>query len=87
MKFKSFLLIQKITILIIIIIISLSFSQKSSIIPIYKIILTENMTNLEFNSLFNLYLNLKGMGIILDNSSNINIMPMYIFKKNLQVLQ
>ena len=78
MKFKIFLLFQEITIFNII---SFSFSQISSTIPLYKLILSENITNLEADYLYNLYLDTKGIGLIFDNSSNINLIPNHIFRQ------
>jgi hypothetical protein len=66
---------------IIISIASFSFSQISSIIPIYKIILTEDINHLEINDSYNFCLKIKGNGIIFDNNSDINVMPMHIFNE------
>ena len=66
---------------IIINIASFCFSQISSIIPIYKIILTEDISHLEINNNYNFRLKIKGNGIIFDNNSDINVMPMHIFNE------
>ena len=79
MKSCSLSLDIEILLFIIIIIVSFSLSQISSVIPLHKIILTEDISHLEINNLFNLRLKIKGNGIIFDNNSDINVMPMNIF--------
>ena len=81
MKYKSFLLIKEITALVIVTILSYTSSQISSIVPIYTLILSENINHLEKDPTYNLYLDTKGIGIIFDNSSDINLMPMHLFKQ------
>ena len=66
---------------IIINIVSFSLSQISSIIPLYKIILTEDINHLEINNNYNFRLKIKGNGIIFDNNSDVNVMPMHIFNE------
>ena len=66
---------------IIINIVSFSLSQISSIIPLYKVILTEDINHLEINNNYNFCLKIKGNGIIFDNNSDINVMPMHIFNE------
>ena len=79
MKFKINLFI--IEIIILISSIKFSLSQTSSIIPIRKFILTENITNLEINSIMNYRFDLKGVGLLLNNNSDINLIPMYLFSE------
>ncbi len=79
MKFKKVIFSSEITFLLFISLIYITFSKKSSIIPLYQIILTENISHLEINNLNNLRLSLKGVGIIIDNNSDINLIPMHIF--------
>ena len=81
MKFKQFIFFAETTNLIFISLLYLSFSKKSSIIPLYQIILTENISHLEINNLYNLRLHLKGVGIIIDNNSDVNLIPMHIFSE------
>ena len=77
--FRSIIFIIELLILLIINLFSFSFSKTSSIIPLYKIILTENISHLEINDIYNFRIQIKGNGIIINNSSDINIMPMHIF--------
>lgn len=51
--------------------------------PVYKIILSENINNLDIqsNQIFNCFINLKGISIKFDNTSKINVMPMHLFKQ------
>ena len=81
MKKYTFLFFIKHFLLIIFNIFSLSSSKTSSIIPLYKIILTENLSHLEINYLYNFRLNVKGNGIIFNDNSDFSIMPMYIFEE------
>ena len=81
MKFKINLFIIEIIILILISSIKFSLSQTSSIIPIHKFILTENITNLEINSIMNYRFDLKGVGLLLNNNSDINLIPMHLFSE------
>ena len=71
---------------IIINIVSFSLSQISSIIPIDKIILTEDISHLEINNNYNFRLKIKGNGIIFDNNSDINVMPMHIFNEMFKLI-
>ena len=80
MKFHRILFIELI-ILITINIIKLSFSQTSSLIPLYKIFLTENISYLEINPTFNFRMNSKGVGVIFNNSSDINLIPYHFFNQ------
>ena len=75
--FLSFVI--EIILFLIINIVSFSLSQISSIIPVDRIILTQDISHLEINNIYNLRLKIKGNGIIFDNNSDINIMPMHIF--------
>ena len=59
---------------------SFSFSQISSKVPLYKIIITRNITQLEKN-IYHLIMNQKGVGVILNNSSNISTIPSHILKQ------
>ena len=61
----------------------LSSSQISKVFPVYKIILTENIDNLFIESylIYNAYINTKGIGIVFDKNSDINIMPMRLFRR------
>ena len=73
---------QNLYIMVLIIKLLISSAQTSSIIPIYKIILTDDINNLEpKNSFLNLYIDYKGMGFIFDNNSEISIMPMDLFNE------
>ena len=81
MKKYTFLFFIEYFLLIILNIFSLSSSKTSSIIPLYKIILTENLSHLEINYLYNFRLNVKGNGIIFNDNSDFSIMPMYIFEE------
>ena len=81
MKFKINLFIIEITILIFISSIKYSLSQTSSLIPIYKFIFSENITNLEINSIMNYRFDLKGVGLLLNNNSDINLIPIYLFSE------
>ena len=81
MKFKINLFIIEITILIFISSIKYSLSQTSSLIPIYKFIFSENITNLEINSIMNYRYDLKGVGLLLNNNSDINLIPMHLFSE------
>ena len=61
-----------------------TFSINNSLVfPVYKIILSENISNLdiESNQIFNCFINIKGISIKFDNTSKINIMPMHLFKQ------
>ena len=81
MKFQINLFILGITLLIFISSIKYSLSQTSSLIPIHKLILTENITNLEINSIMNYRFNLKGVGLLFNNNSDINLIPMHLFSE------
>ena len=80
MNYHRFLFFIDFFIIILINICSLSLSKTSSIIPLYKIVLTENISHLEINALFNFRLNIKGNGIIFDDNSDVNIIPMNIMQ-------
>ena len=81
MKFHSLLLFLDINFLIIINNISYYLSGKiSSTIPLYKIILSEDISHLEINYLYNLCIEIKGQGIIFNNDSDISVMPLHILK-------
>ena len=51
--------------------------------PVYKVILTENINNLDIESyqIFNCFINLKGIVVKFDNTSKINVIPMHLFKQ------
>ena len=70
-----------INIFIIINIIPFYFTQISKVFPIYKIILSENINNLHSLSyrIINHFIIEKGIGLIFNNDSNINEMPINIF--------
>ena len=76
MKFKPFLIINK---LIIINIFQISLSQISSLIPLYKIFLSSNITHLEIERNYNVNIESKGVALVFDNSSDISLVPMHIF--------
>ena len=78
MKFNLFILKIQLKLIIIIYISSFSFSQISSSVPLYKIVLTRNITNLR-QYYYHLIIDLKGVGIIINNSSNISVMPSHIY--------
>ena len=60
--------------------ISNSISLTSEIFPIYKIIISQNLNQLDTNN-YNLILNdIKGIGLIFDPNSKINLMPMHLMK-------
>ena len=69
--------------LIIIDLILLSTSQTSKVFPLYKVILSENINNLDAqsNTIYNVFINIKGMGIIFDQNSDVNIIPMRLFRQ------
>ena len=56
-------------------------SQRSSLISLYKIFLSENITHLEIINNYNINLDSKGVALIFDNSSDINLIPMNIFNQ------
>ena len=67
-------------ILIIFINISTLFSQISTVFPLKKLILTQNIKEFKLNSRFKNYdEETKGVGIIFNNDSEISIMPKQIF--------
>ena len=76
-----YLLILFFNILIIFNNIPLSLSLRSEIIPIYKIILSSNLNELYKSNSYNLILNdVKGIGLIFDINSEINIIPKHLIK-------
>ena len=59
-------------------------SETSEIIPIYKIALSRNLSELYKNSIYNLIINdLKGVGLIFNTDSDINLIP-YNIMTNIQ---
>ena len=68
-------------IFIIVILLKLSnlFAQTSSNIPLYKIIITEDINKFKSKT-SNYYYESKGIGIIFNNNSDISLIPMNIFK-------
>ena len=79
LKEQSFLLQTNITILIILSIISCSYSQISSIIPLYKIIAAEDINKIKTNQKYGYLYNTKGIGIIFNSNYNISIIPKQLF--------
>ena len=75
--FLSFVI--EIILFIIISIVSFSLSQISSMIPVDRIILTQDISHLEINDIYNLRLKIQENGIILNNNLDIIIMPIHIF--------
>ena len=75
MKYKNLIYLK----LLIIIKISLSF-QISSIIPVKKILLTDDIKIISFNKYLYWNINSKGYGIKFDNNSNISLIPFNLFK-------
>ena len=69
--------------LIIIELILLSISQTSKVFPLYKVILSGNINNLDTqsNTIFNVFINIKGMGITFDQDSDVNIIPLHLFRQ------
>ena len=64
------------TILIFINKIIIIFSETSEIIPVYKIALSRNLSELYKNTIYNLIINdLKGVGLIFNSDSDINLIP------------
>ena len=64
------------TILIFINKIIIIFSERSEIIPVYKIALSRNLSELYKNNIYNLIINdLKGVGLIFNPDSDINLIP------------
>ena len=54
----------------------LILSEKSEIIPVYKIALSRNLSELYKNNIYNLIINdLKGVGLIFNSESDINLIP------------
>ena len=80
MKYNLLILKIQLKLLIITYFASFSFSQISSKVPLYKIIITRNITQLEKN-IYHLIMNQKGVGVILNNSSNISTIPSHILKQ------
>ena len=80
MKYNLLILKIQLKLLIITYFTSFSFSQISSKVPLYKIIITRNITQLEKN-IYHLIMNQKGVGVILNNSSNISTIPSHILKQ------
>ena len=71
---KEYLLL--FTILIFINKIIIIFSERSEIIPVYKIALSRNLSELYKNNIYNLIINdLKGVGLIFNPDSDINLIP------------
>ena len=63
-------------------IISFSSNQISKIFPLYKVIMTEDINEIKKSNInFNVYLNIKGMGVIFDNNSDISVMPKRLYKE------
>ena len=61
--------------------ISLSFCEKSKIFPLYKIALSPNLSQITKKSNYNLIVNdLKGIGLIFDSESEINLIPQQLMK-------
>ena len=81
MKGRKILFFNNSAILIILINISTFFSQISTIFPLKKLIITQNIKEfkLDDRSKNNYLEETKGVGIIFDNDSEISIMPMQIF--------
>ena len=69
-------------ILILLIFISIIFSQTTPVYPVFKIILSENIDDIYSNSnqIFNLFINIKGVGIKFDLNSERNIMPNHLIE-------
>ena len=61
--------------------IAISLCEKSKIFPIYKIALSPNLSQITKNSNYNLIVNdLKGIGLIFDSDSDINLIPQQLMK-------
>ena len=61
--------------------IAISLCKKSKIFPIYKIVLSPNLSKIAQNSNYNLIVNdLKGIGLIFDSDSDINLIPQHLMK-------
>ena len=69
------------SILILLTVFSFKNAIVSSVYPIYKILLSESVDYLDSSEsrYFNQYLNPKGYGLIFDNNTNINILPINLF--------
>ena len=69
--------------LILLTIFSIQNGNISSIYPIYKILLSENVDYLDSSEsrIFNQYLNPKGIGLIFDFNTNISILPINLFSR------
>ena len=69
--------------LILLAIFSIQNGNISSIYPIYKILLSENVDYLDSSEarFFNQYLNPKGIGLIFDFNTNISIIPINLFSR------
>ena len=87
MKGKTFLLFNNIIVLIFISILSFSTSQISYIIPLYKIVITEDLNNFKIKESHNYCYNTKGVGIIFNNNYNISVMPKHIFNDIIKYYQ
>ena len=82
MKIKNNLII-----LILISILSFSTNQISSIIPLYKVVITENLNIFKTKESHNYCHNTKGVGIIFNNNYNISVMPKHIFNDIIKYYQ
>ena len=58
---------------------SFSINQISSIMPLYKIIITDDINKIKTKELYSYYYNTKGVGLIFDNNSDVSILPKQIF--------
>ena len=69
--------------LIVIKIISFSSNQTSNIFPVYKVILSQNINNLDnsINMNYNFKINTKGIGIVFDYNSDISFIPFPLFRE------
>ena len=78
-------------ILIYIIYIYISPIKSSTIYPIHKFIITNNLnhsniSNINLKEYFHISLDVKGVGVIFDNNSNMNLIPYHLFKQIKKIL-
>ena len=87
MKGKIFSLQNIIIILILFDIMSFSFSQISSVLPVYKILIADDLDNFRSKINYNIYFNIKGVGIVFNNNSDVSLIPMHIFNITIRYYQ
>ena len=78
-------------ILIYLIYIYISPITSSTVYPIHKFIITNNLnhsniSNINLKEYFHISLDVKGVGVIFDNNSNMNLIPYHLFKQIKKIL-